>query len=134
VTNDILFKEQEMKLLTKAIKAKLPKLYSTDEQGEEAVAQVKFFDPTGSWTWFATEAAAVTHENGETIYSQVGKVDNPEDVIFFGLVSGFELELGYFSLSELQSVRGRLGLGIERDRHWTPKTLRECRLEAARGY
>ena len=45
--------------------------------------------------------------------------------IFFGLVSGFELELGYFSLSELESVRGPLGLPIERDLYFEPKTLQD---------
>ncbi|HXG07379.1 MAG TPA: DUF2958 domain-containing protein, partial [Nitrososphaera sp.] len=48
-----------------------------------------------------------------------------EDVIFFGLVDGFELELGYFSLSELEGVGGGLTLPIERDRHFTPTTLKE---------
>ena len=45
--------------------------------------------------------------------------------IFFGLVVGFEIELGYFSLAELQSVRGPWGLPIERDLHFEPKTLKE---------
>ncbi len=67
----------------------------------------KFFTPDSNWTWYATEF-------------------DGEDT-FFGLVSGFEEELGYFSLSELQSVTGPLGLHIERDIHWTPKPLSECR-------
>jgi hypothetical protein len=58
---------------------------------------VKFFDPTGSWTWYATE-----FDGKDT---------------FFGLVDGFELEWGTFSLSELRSTKGRFGLGIERDRY-----------------
>jgi hypothetical protein len=45
------------------------------------------------------------------------------DYLFFGLVIGFEIELGYFSLSELSQVRGALGLLIERDLHYEPKTL-----------
>jgi hypothetical protein len=36
-----------------------------------------------------------------------------------------EPELGYFRLSELQSVRGNLGLPVERDRFFTPTPLRE---------
>ena len=47
--------------------------------------------------------------------------------IMFGLVSGFELELGYFSLKELQEVRGPMKLPIERDLHFEPKSLRELR-------
>jgi len=40
-------------------------------------------------------------------------------------VSGIEVELGYFSLKELQEVRGPLGLSIERDLYYEPKSLRE---------
>jgi hypothetical protein len=49
------------------------------------------------------------------------------DVTFFGLVDGFEMELGYFSLSEIKSVRGRLGLPVERDLHFKPQTLSEIK-------
>ncbi len=94
-----------MKLLTKEILEKLPKLYSQEEKGLEAVAVVKFFTPDSNWTWYATEF------DGEDL--------------FFGLVDGFEKELGYFSLSELQSVKGALGLPIERDMYFKPKTLKE---------
>ena len=84
---------------------RLPELYSGEEKGLDALAQVKFFTPDSNWTWYASEF------DGEDI--------------FFGLVAGFEVELGYFSLSELQSVRGPWGLPIERDLHFEPKTLRE---------
>jgi len=40
-------------------------------------------------------------------------------------VSGLEVELGYFSLSELESVKGPLGLPIERDLFFEPQTLIE---------
>jgi hypothetical protein len=96
-----------MMLLTKANRKALPKLYATEEQGDDAMAVVKFFDPSGSWTWFAVE-----YDGDDT---------------FFGLVDGFELELGYFSLSELKSVRGKLGLGIERDRYFTPTSIGELK-------
>jgi Protein of unknown function (DUF2958) len=39
---------------------------------------------------------------------------------FFGAVSGFEFELGYFSLSELEQTTGPLGLHIERDLYFKP--------------
>ena len=54
----------------------LPKLYSQEEKGDEAVAYVKFFTPWSNWTWYATEF-------------------DGEDT-FFGLVIGLETELGYF--------------------------------------
>jgi hypothetical protein len=72
----------------------------------DAIAQVKFFTPTSNWTWWATEY-------------------DPEQKLFFGLVEGFERELGYFSLDELHEAKGPLGLGIERDLYWTPKPLKE---------
>jgi hypothetical protein len=40
-------------------------------------------------------------------------------------VDGFEKELGYFSLSELQNATGHLGLKIERDLYFKPTTLEE---------
>lgn len=92
-------------LLTAEIREKLPELYSTEEQGLEAKAQVKFFTPDSNWTWYASEF------DGEDL--------------FFGLVSGFEVELGYFSLSELESARGPMGLPIERDLYFESKSLRE---------
>lgn len=92
-------------LLTEQLKRKLPRLYECEKQGLDAVAQVKFFTPDGSWTWYATEY-------------------DGEDV-FFGLVVGHETEMGYFSLSELLSVRGPLGLPIERDLYFIPKPLKE---------
>lgn len=92
-------------LLPDEIRAQLPPLYSGEEQGLEAKALVKFFTPDSSWTWYATEF-------------------DGEDT-FFGLVSGLEVELGYFSLSELEAARGPLGLPIERDKFFKPTSLRE---------
>ncbi|MGD8457513.1 MAG: DUF2958 domain-containing protein [Anaerolineales bacterium] len=92
-------------LLDQASREKLPPLYSGEEFGLDATAHVKFFTPDSSWSWFASEF------DGEDL--------------FFGLVIGLEIELGYFSLSELQSVRGPLGLPIERDLYYEPKTLKE---------
>jgi hypothetical protein len=94
-----------MKLLTKEIRKRLPPLYSQDNKGLDPVAHVKFFTPDASWTWYAAEFDG--------------------DDTFFGLVDGFEKELGYFSLSELQSVRGRLGLPVERDLYFKPTPLKE---------
>src|ERR1035437_829867 len=93
-----------MKLLTKAIEAKLAKSpLGSQEKNENPEIIVKFFPPWGSWSWYVTEGEKL--ENG--------------DWRFFGLVDGHEKELGYFLLSELQSVRGGpLGLKIERDMYF----------------
>lgn len=96
-----------MKLLTKEISKRLPKLYATENIAlaqKEAIC--KFFTPDANWTWYVIE--------GE---------QQEDDYIFFGYVIGFEKEFGYFSLKELESVRGKLGLPIERDRWFTPTKL-----------
>lgn len=99
-----------MKLLTKEIIAKFPKLNATENKKPEDIEIIaKFFDPCGSWTWYATEM----QKEGD-------------DFIFFGFVRGFENELGNFSLKELESVKGPLGLGIERDLHFGKRMLSEA--------
>lgn len=98
-----------MKLMTKELLAQFAKV-----QGEGTVALAKFFNPTGNWTWYASEF-------------------DPETGIFFGLVSGFEVEYGSFSLNELQSFRGPFGLGIERDLYFTPRPLREIQRDIIQG-
>jgi hypothetical protein len=100
-------------LLDDESRALLPELYSGEELGLDAPAQVKFFTPDSNYTWYASEF-------------------DGEDV-FFGLVAGHEVELGYFSLSELERVKGPLGLPIERDRWFEPKTLRELKQLHKRG-
>ena len=68
---------------------------------------VKYFTPDANWTWYPTE------------------FDGRD--LFFGLVDGLEAELGYFSLRELQEVRGGLRLPIERDLDFQPQTLAQVR-------
>jgi len=98
-----------MKLLTKKIIKKLPTLYSQENNSDPQVV-VKFFDPTGSFTWYAIEYDG--------------------DDSFFGFVTSHlcpEGELGYFSLSELQTAKVGFGLGIERDMYWEARKLSECK-------
>ncbi len=91
-----------MHLLTAAIRRQLPPLGSTESQSDP-LAVVKFFTPDGSWTWYATEFDG--------------------DDTFFGYVDGHFPELGYFSLKDLESVRGKLGLPVERDLSFKPTPL-----------
>lgn len=91
-----------MQLLTKDITTKLPFLYTQEDETDPLVI-CKFFAVWSSWTWYAIEF------DGQDL--------------FFGYVVGHEAELGYFSLSELQNLRGPMGLGIERDMYF-----RACRL------
>jgi hypothetical protein len=92
-----------MQLLTNSLRKQLPPLYSQEALGFNALARVKFFTPDSNWSWYASE-----FDGKDT---------------FFGLVDGFELELGYFSLSELKQVRGNFGLPIERESYFKPTPL-----------
>src|SRR5579859_1471318 len=108
-------------LLDDESRNKLPQLYSQEGNGLEALAQVKFFSPDSGWTWYASEGSPVDEDG---YYD----TDKPKvDFIFFGLVAGHEIELGYFALSELEAARGPMGLSIERDLYFEPKTLKELR-------
>jgi len=105
MTNPEIIPPTGRNLLDQESREKLPELYSGEEKGLDTLAQVKFFTPDAQWTWYASEF------DGEDI--------------FFGLVIGFEIELGYFSLKEMREVKGPLGLPIERDLYYNPKTLGE---------
>ena len=113
-----------MKLLTNENLRTLPPLYAQDGKGQEAMVYLKFFDPCGSWTWYATEGSLVCDEHGAYDCVECPKAEW-SNFIFFGMVDGHEKEMGYFSLKELSQFRGRFGLGIERDRGFTPRLLKE---------
>ena len=115
-------KVRGMKLLTKEMRKKLPPLYAQESKGGKAVAYLKLFTPDSSWSWYITEGSPIKDDNGKEV-----------DFHFFGLVDGHEKELGYVALSELQSVRGPMGLPIERDLHWQPKALEEIAPEVFRS-
>jgi len=83
-----------MKLLDDQLRARLPPLYA-QEAAPEPVVFAKFFMPATGWTWYVTEGS-----------------EQEGDFLFFGFVVGLESEFGYFLLSELESVRNRLGLQV----------------------
>lgn len=99
-----------MKLLTKAIENKLPKLYETEDiPTEEKVAQVKFFCITNGWTWYGVEY-------------------DPNEKLFFGLVEGYETEWGYFSLEEFEEINASKFIPIiERDLYFEPTKIKDLR-------
>jgi hypothetical protein len=91
-----------MQLLTEKIKKALPPLYSTEgTPTDQKEIVVKFFNPVGVGTWEVYE----------------GSQNLEGDWLFFGRVDlGYDgAEWGYFSLSELESLKLPMGLGIERD-------------------
>ena len=96
-----------MKLMTKEIREQLPPLYA-QEQIEDPIAYLKFFTPDTGWTWYVTEGVAD---------------DAHDDYEFFGYVIGLYKEWGYFTLHELKTVRGALGLPVERDLSFEPTPM-----------
>lgn len=101
-----------MKLLTKSIRDQLLRngriRAALAEEGKaeaDFIPVVKLFTPDAACTWLLTE------------------LDPGDSDIAFGLCDlGMGCpELGSVRISELESVRGALGLPVERDRYFTPR-------------
>lgn len=99
--------------MTKQLENKFKKypLYSQENtELDDHVVVCKFFNPYGAGTWLAFEGEKLS--NG--------------DWRFFGAVKIFdEYELGYFCLSELQSVKINVfgvKMGLERDTFYDKRT------------
>lgn len=88
-----------MSLLTPELAARLL-INGADEPDTDHTPVVKFFNPLGAGRWLFTELM----EDGDTL---------------FGLCDLGEPELGYASLAEIEAVRLPMGLGVERDLHFT---------------
>jgi hypothetical protein len=103
-----LLTERKQKLMTAKIRKDLPALYA-QENVKDPMVYAKFFHPYGSGTWFATE-----YDGKDT---------------FFGAVNmGHGWELGYFSLKELESLKGPGGAqAIERDQWFRPVALSKAK-------
>ena len=89
-----------MKLVTKEIKEQAQEQYDKGSDMEQMVV-AKYFDPMGSWRWFLMN------------------MDKDGDYCW-GIVDGFAVEMGSFSMRELESIQLPLGLGIERDTSFEP--------------
>lgn len=102
-----------MKLLTRQLEKRFAKV-GRQEGKRDPLVIAKFFDPTGPATWYATEYDA-------------------DRRMFFGYVSIFgdwNNEWGSFSLSELETLKGHFGLGIERDLYFTEKPISQLESKA----
>lgn len=99
-----------MELIPKEIKERIPKLYET-EYHKDPIVYVKLF--LDGWTWYITE------------------LSEDSDICFGYVISPFcDGELGYFSLKELMSLRGKLGIWVERDLFFKPTPLSKIKKEA----
>jgi len=85
----------------------IPPLYSSKEESNPT-CHIKLFTPDANWTWYILE------------------IDEANEMCF-GFVVGLEKELGYFNISELESVRGALNLPVERDLSFTPTLLSQVK-------
>ena len=89
------------KLLSPPLLSDIPDLYETEGQ-TNPLCLVKLFTPDSNWSWYIIE------------------ISKPDMNTCYGYVVGLERELGYFSLEELESIHGPLGLAIERDLSFKP--------------
>ena len=105
-----------MLLLTKEIKERLVKNHNENEQLRKEMkepkrnkAVVKLFNPVGRGFWFLTELDPATN-------------------IAWGGAKITDWDLGTISMTEIENVKGPLGLGIERDKYFESNkyTLEEC--------
>lgn len=99
-----------MSLIPQHIINKIPNLYETENE-EEKICHVKLFLPSSNWTWYIIE------------------IDKSDNNTCYGLVNGFETELGYFSLGELESINYSFGLGAELDSRFKPTKLSKIKQE-----
>ena len=96
-----------MKLLTKALEKQLPPLYETEKtQTKDKLLICKFFLTGTAITWYACEY-------------------DLETKTFFGLVDNYELEWGYFSLEELEGLKGQFNMPVERDLYFEPTKYKD---------
>ena len=94
-------------LIPENIKKQIPPLYATEDQKDPVVYIKLFLD---GWTWYITELS----------------IDG--DIAFGYVVSPYcSGELGYFSLNEIQFIKGSLGIGVERDLSFKPTKLSQIK-------
>ena len=91
-------------LIPQTLLSNISDLYET-EGSSNPLCHVKLFTPDSIWTWFIIEFSKA---DANTCY---------------GYVQGMDSELGYFTLEELESIHGSLGLAIERDMSFTPTSF-----------
>ena len=98
-------------LMTDKLADTIPALGANEKARDydDVLALAKLFSPYSNWTWYITEM-------------------DPQTGQCFGLVEGFEKEIGYFDLTELAETTVFGGVpAVERDLYWEPMTLGEIK-------
>lgn len=95
-------------LIPFSLRDTIPALYESEDQ-KDPLCHIKLFTPDANWTWYVIEFSKANQD------------------ICYGYVQGLENELGYFSLNELRSIKGSLGLAVERDVLFKPTPLSQIK-------
>lgn len=98
-----------MTLIPQSLLHTIPDLYETEEN-PDPICHVKLFLPNTNWTWYVTE------------------LSRQDQNLCFGYVIGLENELSYFTLEELESLQGSLGISVERDESFQPTPLSKIKM------
>ena len=96
-------------LMTRTLAAQIPPLGANDEIADldGVLVPATLFSPYTGWRWYIAEWDAQTG-------------------LCFGLVQGFETEVGSFDLTELSEATVLGGVpAVERDLYWKPTALGE---------
>jgi len=96
------------KLIQDELISAIPDLYDTEDL-KDPLCHVKLSTPDSNWSWFIIE------------------ISQEDKNLCYGYIKGLESELGYFSIEELESVKGPLGVKIEVDLSFVPKPLSEVK-------
>jgi len=90
-------------LIPKNLLKNIPKLYETEEE-KDPLCHIKLFTPDANFTWFIIEVSI-------------------DENLCYGYVKSLDSELGYFSLEEIEDIRGSLNLPVEIDISFKPTLL-----------
>lgn len=94
-------------LMTEEIAKTVPRLYGQDG-ADDPIVHVHYFSCVTGWDWWLLE------------------FDGTDEA--FGLVEGYDDELGYFSIKEMAELNRQMGFAaVERDEHFSPKPLSAVR-------
>jgi hypothetical protein len=103
-----------MELLTDELVRRFAQVGRQQNRGYDALVLARYTVANTDWTWLATEYEARERR-------------------FFGYL-GSSGELNYFTLAELEAVRGPSGAGVERDERFREKPLyRALRTDAVKA-
>jgi hypothetical protein len=105
-----------MNLLTDKLRSQLPALY-TQEEIYDPIVYAKFFLPDSGWTWYAIQ----------------GQVE-AGTFMFFGYIFCEAIGWGYFTLRELESIRGPQGEEVERDPDFRPAPWSKIKAQHLESY